>query len=226
MTSAATPAEESTPQAALDAAAKATAAADAALTAAREAVPAAEQKLTDLEAAFCASDATSKAELTKARNAIEQARGDVEWSQLQLQAAEAAHSRAADAEAAAHRRVTADEYLTEHRAYNDPTSTESVLVAQLESTVTELIQVVDARQQLHHRLARELNSMPADEQAELHKRLAQQVQSYPSREKPLQGITTYGTREYAQWIVHNVPKGEVADAIEAGIQAARVAALQ
>jgi len=210
------------PQAALDAAVKATAAADAALTEAREAVPAAEKKLADLEAAFRVGDASSKAELAKARGAIEQARGDVEWAQLQLQAAEAAHSRAADAEAAANRRVTADAYLAEHKAFNDPTSRESVLVDQLESVVAELIQVVDARQTLHHRLATEADSFPAAERAELQKRLAQQIQADAPTGQPLRPITTYGQREYAQWVIHGgIPKGEVAQAVEAGIAAAR-----
>jgi hypothetical protein len=222
MTGAATPAEGMAPQAALDAATKATAAADAALTEAREAVPAAEKKLADLEAAFCVGDASSKAELAKARGAIEQARGDVEWSVLQRQAAEAAHSRAADVEAAARRCVTAAEYLAEHRSFNDPESRESVLVARLESTVAELIRVVDARQTLHHRLAAEADSFPADERAELQKRLAQQIQADAPTGQPLRPITTYGQREYAQWVIHGgIPKGEVAQAIEAGIAAAR-----
>jgi hypothetical protein len=195
-----------TAQDALAAAAKATAAADAAMTTARENVTAAQRKLADLEAALVAGGATSQTELAKARSAIEQARADVEWSELQLQAAEAAHSRAADADAHAHRRVVAEEYLAAHKAFNDPADRENVLFAQLTDTVAELIRLVDQRQERHHRLAQEYASFPAEERTLI----------IPAG-KP---ITTYGQRGQGVWMVQ-VPIGDVAEAIEAGIAAAR-----
>jgi hypothetical protein len=204
---------------ALAAAAKATAAADAAMTTARENVTSSTQKLTDLEAALVAGDATSKADFAKARSAIEQARADVEWSQLQHQAAEAAHSRAADEEASAHRAVTADEYLEEWLSYNDPKRREHVLLAQLQAIVAELIPAIDARQQLHDRLAHEFDSFPPDEKLELQKRLSHEAQSRDS-ETPLRPIITHGQRAYGRWTVTDVPKAEIAEAVKAGIAAA------
>lgn len=220
MTTATTASENLTPQAALDAAGAATAAADAALTSAREEVTAAEKRLAGLEAAFVASDAPTKSALSKARSAIETARSDVEWSVLTLQAAEVAHSRAADTEAHAQRRVIAEEYLAEHRACNDASSRENVLIAQLTDTVAELIRVVDARQQTHHRLATDVGTWPADEKLDLNRRLSGQAQGYPTSGGPLRPITTYCSRAFASFNV-TVPKGEVAEAIEAGIAAAQ-----
>jgi hypothetical protein len=133
-TAAATPTEQ------LAAAERALKAADAAMVAASEGAAAAERGLDDAEAelletmaaAAVESDGAAQARIKKARTDVEKARDAVEFAHLQRQAGEVAHGRAADDAAQARRRVTADEYIDEHKAYNDPAARESVLIAQLD----------------------------------------------------------------------------------------------
>jgi hypothetical protein len=209
-----------TTQDALDAAHKATVAASAAMSDAINNVTAAGQRAAELEAAFIAHPPAERAALEKARAAIEKAHADVEWAHIQRAAAEAAHSRAADAEAHAHRRVVADEYVREARRYSDPSEREYVLIDQLRDNVAELVKLIGERQARHERLARDVESWPADERARLQQRLAHEAQSVPAGQSVGRAITTHGQREFASWTV-TVPKGEIAEAIQAGVAAAR-----
>ena len=190
---------DATPSAreALAAASQATSAAGAAMEAAGENVTAAEQSAADLEAAFVAGDTN----ITTER--IQKAHNDIEAAHLKRKAAEAAFGRACDAEVRAHRAVVAEEYLAEHKAFNDEHSRENVLTAQLTDTVAELIGLIDARQELHNRLAGEYQSWPADERQKL-------------RIPPGRPITTYVRDGLGVWEVQ-VPRGDVAEAVQAGI---------
>jgi hypothetical protein len=207
MTSTAEPTTTPTAAQALTAATEAASAAAAAEVAAGDDVTAAEQAVIDLEASLVGGSLVTRQQLDQARAKIEQARSDVEWRKLQHHAALAAHSRASDAAAAAHRAVVREEYLAAHAAHNDPSSRENVLLAQLTDTVTELVQLIDDRQEQHDRLAHEFTSFPADEKFR------------PPAGRP---ITTHGTRGYGVWTLP-IPNQEVSDAIDTGLKAAKAA---
>jgi len=200
------------------AAQESTAAAGAAMVQAAENVTAAEQHAADLEAAFIADPPVTRQALEKARAAIEKANTDVEWSHIQRAAAEAVCSRAADAAAHAHRRVVEDEYIREVRRYGDPSEREYVLLDQIRDDVAEAIKLINERQSRHERLAREIETWRADERSTLQQRLIHEAQN--PAEQPGRAITTHGQREYAIWNV-TVPKGELAQAIEAAVASAR-----
>jgi hypothetical protein len=82
-----------------------------------------------------------------------------------VQAAELATSPCADEAARAHRAVIAQEYLAAHKEHNDPATRVNVLLSQLTDIVAELVPLVDARDQLHRRLAQEYWLLPADEKS-------------------------------------------------------------
>src|SRR5258707_8173305 len=86
-------------------ASEAASAAAAALLAAEDDIKAAEQAVTELEASLIRGDAVTRPQLDKARSAIEKAKSDVDLKRLQHTAYHAAHSRASDAAAKAHRDV-------------------------------------------------------------------------------------------------------------------------
>jgi hypothetical protein len=65
--------------------------------------------------------------------------------------------------ARAHRGVIAEEYLAAHNKHNDPNTRVKVLLAELTATLAELVPLVDARDQLYHRLAQEYELFPAVE---------------------------------------------------------------
>src|SRR5260370_1400235 len=81
----------------------------------------------------------AKAGIEQARVRIKTEQDAVIWPILQLHAAEAVHEQAHAKEKPARRAVIAEEYTLAHAEYNDPKSRESVLLAQLESAVAELI---------------------------------------------------------------------------------------
>lgn len=141
-------------------------------------------------------DATQAA-LDQARADVEQAHKDHQWSLLQRNAAHAARSRAQDDEARAHRAVTADEYVRAHRDYNARDSREAVLHEHLRATLTELVLIADARMEQHDRLARDVNSWPADERPTV---------------PPGKPIVTYGTRGMGSWSVM-APNADIAESL-------------
>lgn len=119
------------------------------------------------------------------------------------QAAEAAHARACAEEARAQRAVTAQEYLRAHAEFNNPDSRENLLLKRVGEDVTELIGVINARQEQHDRLSRDVASWPAEERQDL-------------RIPPGKPITTCGTRGLGSWSVQ-VPLFELSEALTAGI---------
>lgn len=195
---------------------EALAAAEAAYKAAQDAVDAARaatsrQPLTDAEteAAEAIAGAISgdgdRATVDAGRERVEKLRSDLEYSDVELQAAEQVMSRAADDAARAHRRVTAEEYLAAHKAHNDFLTRVNVLLTQLTETLAELVPLVGARDQLHRRLDQELAHFPLDERFEI------------PPGQPLKAPDTQG----APNTMVQVPRGAIAEAIEAGIAAAR-----
>jgi hypothetical protein len=211
MTTAA-PDKEISPQDALAAANAAYRSTQNAVDVARAA--ASRQELDDAEtqAAQAIADAVSgtgdRATADAARERVEKLRRDHEWAAVELQAAEQAMSRAADDAARANRGVVAEEYLGAHTVHNNPKTRVNVLLAQLPELLTELIPLVEVRNQLHRRLDQEFWQMPHDERPTI---------------PPGQPITA-PEESYALNIAVEVPRGAVADAIEAGIAAAQVAA--
>lgn len=213
-TSTETPERQPDPRKALLAANEVTRNADAALTAARERVVGTAEALEEAQkeavetmasAALDTGDnADSRSRTERARETLDNARSEAEWARLHLHAMEIAHSRAAEAEGKAQRAVTAEEYRTAHREYNDPNSRENVLIDQLTDVVAELITLITERQLLHHRLANEYASFPDDER----------FGALPG--KP---ITTYGFVGQGVFEVR-LPVFEIAEAVKAGVTAA------
>lgn len=213
---------------ALAAAEKVTHAADAALVEVRERlIPTAEQKLSRLEseavellvdAIHSNADGITKSDLSSVKAQIEEASGDVHWAHLQLQAAEIAHSRAADSAAAAQRRVTAEKYVAESLQFNDPASRENQLLSDLANVVRELIPLINARQGYHDTLTRDVQSWPTDEREDLYRTVSDQHRKAHG-DNAFRQITTHGQRGLGSWVV-NIPLIELAGAIETGIAVA------
>jgi hypothetical protein len=201
--------KEGSPRDALDAAEAAYRSTQDAVDAARAAASRQELDAAEAAAAKAIADAVTgegdRATATAARERVEQLRRDHEWSQVELQAAEVAMSRAADAAARANRAVIAQEYLAAHAVHNNPKTRVNVLLEQLTATMAELVPLVDARDQLHYRLAQECGLFPADEKLQIP--VGRPITASPHRGAP-------------DTVVH-VPPGDVAEAIEAGVAAAR-----
>lgn len=198
-------------RAALAAAQQVTAQADASFTAAADDIETAARAIESAEAHAVEvltninnghGDVNQEA-VQQARAAVEQARRDHEWAILRHQAAEAAHRRASDAEAEARRAVTADEYRRAHAEFNNPDSRENLLLKRVREDVAELIGVINARQELHDRLARDVATWPAEERENL-------------RIPPGKPITTCGTKGLGSWTVQ-VPLFDLAESLTAGI---------
>ena len=188
--------------------------ADAAVTAADAAAQAAHQATTDARAALAAveaelvnalADGAARPQIEKIRERRDLARQEADYADLDAEAAEVRYSRAADAAAAAHRALVAEEYRRAFAAFNDPANRETVLLDELQSVVAELCRLIDKRQTQHDRLAREYASFPDAER-------------FPVR--PGRQITTYGHRGQGRWEL-DVPNAEVAEAIKAGVIAAK-----
>jgi hypothetical protein len=158
---------------ALTAATEATTAAGDALNAADAAVTAAQKNADDLQAAFIDGQTTgaagdgeyTRAQMEKTLAAIDKAKLDVDWAHLQRRAAEAAYFRATDAEARAHRAVVAEEYIEAHRQHFDSDTRVNRLQADLPGLIAEFLELVDARDAQHDRLAQEFQHFPEAERA-------------------------------------------------------------
>jgi hypothetical protein len=124
---------------------------------------------------------------------------------VELQAAEQAMSRAADDAARAHRGVLAEEYLAAHKTHNDPKTRVNQLLEQLPALLEELLPLVAARNPLHRRLGQELSHFPLDERPAIP--AGQPLTAPDAGATPL--------------VMVQVPRGAIADAIEAGLAAAR-----
>jgi hypothetical protein len=146
-----------------------------------------------------------RATANAARERVEQLRRDLEWAGVELQAAEQAMSRAADDAARANRAVIAQEYLAAHKTHNDPSTRVNLLLDQLTEIVSELVPLVDARDQLHYRIAQEYGLFPADEKLQIP--VGRPITASPHRGAPDTPV--------------HVPPGAIAQAIVAGIAAAR-----
>ena len=102
-----------------------------------------------------------------ARARVEQLRRDHEWAQVELQAAERATGLAYDDVVRARRGVTAEEYLAAHAAHNDKSTRVNKLQAELPSLIAEFIELVEARDAQHARLAQEFQHFTEDERANI-----------------------------------------------------------
>jgi hypothetical protein len=186
----------------------------AAVDAARAA--ATRQELDGAEVAAAAAIAAAatgegdRAAANAARERVEQLRRDYEWAQVELGAAEQAMSRAADDAARAHRGVVAQEYLVAHAEHNSATAQVNVLLAQLPALLAELIPLVEARNELHRRLAQEALHFAPDEWPKV---------------PPGQPITAPDVGATPNVMVE-LPRGAVADGVAAGVAQARVAAAE
>ena len=145
-----------------------------------------------------------------ARERVEKLRRDHEWAQVELQAAEQAMSRAYDQIVRARRGVIAEEIKAAHAAHNDKSTRVNQLLAQLPAMIAEAVALVAARNDVHRRLGAELSAMPHEERPAL-----------PSGQ-PL----TAPDSSAAPYIVVEVPRGAVADAVAAGVAQARVEAAE
>jgi hypothetical protein len=160
-------------KAALAAAAQKTADAGAALTAAEDAIPAAKQALVAAEQALvdvlsnASGESPNRAEMGKARTAVEKCRSDLEWADVQHRAAEQRYFAAVENEAVAHRAAIAEEYIAEHERWTGPDNREPILRAQIESGIAELITVLADRNALHGRLMQEVENFPQEERLQL-----------------------------------------------------------
>ena len=185
------------------------AAADAAHAAAsRQALDAAEHAAVQA-IADAVSGTGDRATADAARARVEQLRRDHEWAQVELQAAERATGRAYDDIVRARRGVIAEEYLAAHKVHNDPKARLNQLLEQIPALVAEAIPLVAARNELHRRLGQELWHMPQAERPTI---------------PPGQPLTA-PEESYALNMVE-VPRGAVADAIEAGVAQARLEAAE
>jgi hypothetical protein len=186
------------------------AAADAALAAASR------RELDDAEAAAvqAIADAVTgegdRATADAARARVEQLRRDHEWAQVELQAAEAATSRAYDQIVRARRGVVAEEIVAAHRIHNDKSTRLNKLLTQLPELLSELIPLIAERDALHRRLGQELHAMPYDEWPNL----------------PAGEPITAPDPSASPNVMVEVPRGAIADAIAAGVAQARVAAAE
>jgi len=185
-------------------------AADAALAAASR------RKLDDAEAAAvqAIADAVTgegdRATADAARARVEQLRRDHEWAQVELQAAEAATSRAYDQIVRARRGVVAEEIVAAHRIHNDKSTRLNKLLTQLPELLSELIPLIAERDASHRRLGQELHAMPYDEWPNL----------------PAGEPITAPDPSASPNVMVEVPRGAIADAIAAGVAQARVAAAE
>ena len=131
------------------------------------------QALDDAETAAvqAVADAVSgtgdRATADAARARVEQLRRDHEWAQVELQAAERATGLAYDDVVRARRGVTAEEYLAAHAAHNDKSTRVNKLQAELPSLIAEFIELVEARDAQHARLAQEFQHFTEDERANI-----------------------------------------------------------
>jgi murein L,D-transpeptidase YcbB/YkuD len=129
------------------------------------------QALDDAEAAAAQAIADAvtgtgdRATADAARERVEKLRRDHEWAAVELQAAERAMGRAHDAIVRARRGVIAEEYLAAHKTHNDPKARVNVLQAELPGLVAEFVELAEARDALHARLAQEFQHLTADERA-------------------------------------------------------------
>jgi hypothetical protein len=178
-------------------------------TSSRQALDAAETA-----AAQAIADAISgtgdRATADAARERVEKLRRDHEWSAVELAAAEQAMGRAYDEMVRARRGVVAQDYLAAHAAHNNAKSRVNVLLAQLPALIAELIPLVAARNELHRRLGQEFFHMPHEERPTIPQ--GQGLTAPPADAMPL--------------VMVQVPRGAVADAIEAGVAKARVDAAE
>ena len=154
-------------QRALDATIAATAAADEGVTQAEQALAAAEAAVIDTlaEAAVTSDSGGARSRITKARADVEKARDNVEVAHLMRQAADVAYARAVDDAGRAQRAVSIVEYLEAHRQHNDPDTRVNRLQAELPGLIAEFLELVEARDALHARLAQELQHLTEDERA-------------------------------------------------------------
>jgi hypothetical protein len=166
-------ADPSTAQSRWAAATEATTAAGDALNAATDAIPRTHQDLEDAEAhlvnvlANANAGTPSRAEIGKARTAVEKCRADIEWAGIEHKAAEQAYFRAVENEVVARRAVIAEEFAAASAAWNDPENREHVLRAQIESALAELVVLSADRRELHGRLEQEIAHFPEDERLKL-----------------------------------------------------------
>ena len=129
------------------------------------------QALDDAEAAAAQAIADAvtgtgdRATADAARERVEKLRRDHEWAGVELQAAEQAMSRAYDNMARSHRGVIAQEYLAAHKTHNDAKARVNVLQAELPGLIAEFLELVEARDAQHARLAQELQHLTEDERA-------------------------------------------------------------
>jgi len=143
------------------------AAADAAHAAAsRQALDAAEHAAVQA-IADAVSGTGDRATADAARERVEKLRRDHEWAQIELQAAERATGLAYDDVVRARRGVTAQEYLAAHAAHNDKSTRVNKLQAELPSLIGEFIELVEARDAQHARLAQEFQHFTEDERANI-----------------------------------------------------------
>ena len=143
------------------------AAADAAHAAAsRQALDAAEHAAVQA-IADAVSGTGDRATADAARARVEQLRRDHEWAQVELQAAERATGLAYDDVVRARRGVTAEEYLAAHAAHNNKSTRVNKLQAELPSLIAEFIELVEARDAQHARLAQEFQHFTEDERANI-----------------------------------------------------------
>jgi hypothetical protein len=168
----------------------------------RQALEAAEAEAAETMAAAIAGDGTAnRAAVDKARTRVEKLRGDVEWADVQKQAAELALARTQDDAARAHRGVTREQYLAEHARWNAPDEHETTLLAQITAGVTELVDLIGTRKQLHNRLAQAIPHFPGDEKFPI--------------PQGARAITAHSS--HANLVVNHVPHPEIVDAVEAGL---------
>jgi len=131
------------------------------------------QALDDAETAAvqAIADAVSgtgdRATADAARERVEKLRRDHEWAQIELQAAERATGLAYDDVVRARRGVIAEEYLAAHAEHNNPKTRVNKLQAELPSLIAEFIELVEARDAQHARLAQEFQHFTEDERANI-----------------------------------------------------------
>ena len=154
-------------QSAIDAAIAATAAADEGVAQAEQGLAAAEAAVIDTlaEAAITSDSGGARSRISQARADVEKARDDVEVAHLMRQAADVAYARAVDDAGRAQRAVTAEAYLEALRRHHDPTSRVNELQTELPGLITEFLELVEARDEQHARLAQEFQHFPEDERA-------------------------------------------------------------
>lgn len=197
----------------LNAAVEVTARTAAALEQARGAVAVAEVAKQKLESEYVAAEAaylTGELTLTpdaraESEAAISSAERDIIRARIHLEAAEIAYSRAQKLEGQANDAVIAEDYRAEHVRFNDPQSRENILLANLRDNIVELVPTIQARKELHDRLAQAYNGISADQRP---------VVGKPGDRR----ITTQAALGLGFWDVRKIPVGEVADAIQEALR--------